>query len=449
MGIAELSNGIENNSERILEESSTGKIVIIERYLIFSIIILIVAVILIAFGQLLIAGCLIFGGACLNLFVFRKFTVLNKKYIESIGSFLKTDSRKDRTITVFSHKIREPLNNLVLTAEMLNETDLSSKQKELMETFEASTKSMVNTVNELTMESAEQMSYESRRQIQFNIRSTVYHVIELYKLKENLNIAFTLNIGETGNLDCIGDPVILKQIFLDIFNRIEKHNPDRLTKVTITLNTEGGSTEKNLLKITIEAEPKVPLIDENSVEGSHAARLISLVKGKYSQRTDTTSTILDIFISIRSVVREPKLKTSSAKIEELIKKDKTRKELKDLKILLVEDNAINQKITLLTLKPLVNNIDAVSNGKEALDKFGTNNYDLILMDIQMPVMSGLIAAEKIRALEITTNTHIPMIALTANAMIGDKEKCMSVGYDDYITKPFQPSALIERILKLV
>lgn len=67
----------------------------------------------------------------------------------------------------------------------------------------------------------------------------------------------------------------------------------------------------------------------------------------------------------------------------------------------------------------------------------------------MPVMSGLVAAEKIRALEATTSSHVPMIAITANAMIGDKEKCLAVGIDDYISKPFQPSALIEKIKKII
>jgi CheY-like chemotaxis protein len=110
---------------------------------------------------------------------------------------------------------------------------------------------------------------------------------------------------------------------------------------------------------------------------------------------------------------------------------------------------INQKITHLTLKPLVNSIDTASNGKEALDKFGTASYDLILMDIQMPIMSGLIAAEKIRTLEASTNTHVPIIAITANAMLGDKEKCISAGIDDYISKPFQPSALIDKIKKFL
>jgi CheY-like chemotaxis protein len=81
--------------------------------------------------------------------------------------------------------------------------------------------------------------------------------------------------------------------------------------------------------------------------------------------------------------------------------------------------------------------------------FGTSKYDLILMDIQMPVMSGLIAAEKIRALEVSTNSHIPIIAITANAMLGDKERCISAGIDDYISKPFQPSVLIDKIKRFL
>ena len=68
---------------------------------------------------------------------------------------------------------------------------------------------------------------------------------------------------------------------------------------------------------------------------------------------------------------------------------------------------------------------------------------------QMPVMSGLVAAEKIRALESTTNSHVPIIAITANAMIGDKEKCLSSGIDDYISKPFQPAALINKIKNML
>jgi CheY-like chemotaxis protein len=191
------------------------------------------------------------------------------------------------------------------------------------------------------------------------------------------------------------------------------------------------------------------LINDTIEERSQSARLISSSKGSYSQDFGENFAVLTIILPFTNPIVEPKQKNASAKIEELIQKDKIHKELKDLKLLVVEDNLINQKITLLTLSPLVSSIDTASNGKEALDKFGTSNYDLILMDIQMPVMSGLVAAEKIRALESTTNSHVPIIAITANAMIGDKEKCLSAGIDDYISKPFQPAMLIEKIKRII
>jgi len=129
--------------------------------------------------------------------------------------------------------------------------------------------------------------------------------------------------------------------------------------------------------------------------------------------------------------------------------DQPRKEMKDLSILLVEDNPINQRITQLMLEPLVKRIEIARNGKEALDMFGTSRYDMILMDVQMPVMNGLVAAEKIRRLEMSTQMHVPIIAITANAMLGDKEQCLAVGMDDYISKPIEPGLLIDKISALL
>jgi CheY-like chemotaxis protein len=299
------------------------------------------------------------------------------------------------------------------------------------------------------MQAAENMSYESRKLIRFNILSAVEHVIELYKLKDNVGIHFSIEKAVTGELECIGDPVTIKQIFLDIFSRIEKENPGRSTKISINLKSVGSSSGESLLTIFLESDSGMLLIDEKSPEGSHAARLIALSRGRYVQDTGKDYSRLHIYLTIKNVITEKGIKEPPTRIEKLVGRERTHKELKDIKILLVEDNIINQKITLLTLQPLVHSIDSVTNGKEALDMFGTNNYDLILMDIQMPVMNGLTATEKIRALESATNSHVPIIAITANAMIGDKEKCLSAGADDYISKPFQPANLVEKIRQII
>jgi CheY-like chemotaxis protein len=124
-------------------------------------------------------------------------------------------------------------------------------------------------------------------------------------------------------------------------------------------------------------------------------------------------------------------------------------DLLDANVLLVEDNLINQKIVVLSLKKIVKSIDIANNGKEALDKFGTSRFDIILMDIQMPIMNGIIATKKIREIESSSNSHTPIIAITANALLGDKEECLAAGMDDYISKPFQIEVLIQKMKNLL
>jgi CheY-like chemotaxis protein len=438
-------NSLNKSSGEVFEKSRKN----IETYSIITLFCLIVAILLITFDQRLAAGCMIIAGASMGILIVRKSAELNKRCKDSVSEFSSLSEKKDDVITYFSHKIREPLNNLVIITDMLMESGLQKKQKELLETFIASTKNMVTTVNELSIQSAGNLSYEPRKAIRFNLVSTIQNTFELYSLKDKANLDFILNKKEFGELECFGDPIILKQIFLDLFNTIENQVSENAIKVTINLKKTKETETENIIGFRIQTDKSIVLINDIGVEHSLAARLISFQKGTFSQEFGTNHTILNIYLPFTNPVSEPKQKTASLKMEELIQKDKTHKELKDLKILLVEDNIINQKITLLTLSPLVNSVDTASNGKEALDKFGTANYDLILMDIQMPVMSGLVAAEKIRALESTTNSHVPIIAITANAMIGDKEKCLSAGIDDYISKPFQPAALLEKIKKII
>jgi CheY-like chemotaxis protein/nitrogen-specific signal transduction histidine kinase len=117
-----------------------------------------------------------------------------------------------------------------------------------------------------------------------------------------------------------------------------------------------------------------------------------------------------------------------------------------LKILLAEDNLMNQKVATNMLKKIGHTVTIANNGKEAVDQFEKGGFDIILMDGQMPVMDGLEATRAIRKIEKTKNTHIPIIALTANAMKGDKERFLDSGMDDFITKPIKRKALEEAII---
>ena len=119
-----------------------------------------------------------------------------------------------------------------------------------------------------------------------------------------------------------------------------------------------------------------------------------------------------------------------------------------LDILLAEDNPMNQKVAVKMLSKLGHTITIANNGKEAVESFEANNFDLVLMDVQMPEMDGIAATVAIRKREVDTQERIPIIALTASAMKGDKERFLAAGMDDYLSKPFKKDDLVSTIQKL-
>ena len=420
----------------------------IEIYSIIAILCLILAVIFISFDLRLIAGFLVISGAALFALISRKTSGLLQNVKESFLDISSSNEKKDDVISDFSHRIREPLNDLVIIADLLMSSDLQKKQRELIETFIASTNNMVTTVNELTTESAGSLRFQARKQIKFNILSTIQNTIELYSLKEKANIDFIFIKKDYYEYECQGDPIILKQIFLDLFHTIEIQDSDRPTKVTITLKKERESDHERRIGMRIQTDKEIVLINEETGTGHLASKLIALSNGWFTQESGNNVTVLNISIPFSCPVSEINL-PNGIDTGTAVPAKKVHKELKDINILLVEDNLISQKITLLTLRPLVNSIDTASNGQEAIEKLSTSNYDMVLLDIQMPVMNGIKAAVKIREMETGSDTHIPILAVTANAMIGDREKCLSAGIDDYLAKPFQPAVLIERIKEIL
>ncbi|HBH48177.1 MAG TPA: hypothetical protein DDX98_06030 [Bacteroidales bacterium] len=384
-----------------------------------------------------------------------------KNEIEQNSQALK---KKDDFLSQLSHQIRTPLNNITLINTMVNQTRFDPEQRDLFETIIASTNNLVNVVNNIVKVSSVDVDDKLASKVSFNLHSTIDNTLRLFENqhKDILKIHFDNSIKD----DFIGDPVRIKQLFLTFIENFIKTN---INDEKLELNIKVDISKKDSLKPVIYFKvysPSFKMVEFNSdyyftsiltqfdpnaadslkmlYDFSIAKRIIELHNGELELNRS------DCLFGFSLVLSKAQDKVAAVEQEKTgLIQSHIATTLTEANILLVEDNSINQKIVLLSLKGKVKNIDLASNGKEALDKFGTTRYDLILMDIQMPVMNGIVATKKIRELEASTNLHTPIIAITANALSGDKEACIAAGMNDYISKPFQVEVLLKKMEKLL
>ena len=219
--------------------------------------------------------------------------------------------------------------------------------------------------------------------------------------------------------------------------------------ISVLLKSHGEKTDviEFLMETDILPGDTYMNVDKDTIAGSLSGKIIHLMEGDYSYDEKNGQTVFTFSLPLDNVSEESKVSAIGEKIRKLDTGMHRTKSLADANILLVEDNVTNQKIVTISLGSKVKNIDTALDGKEALDMFGKSNYDVILMDIRLPVMDGITVSRKIRDIEASTSKHTPIIAITANAMIGDKENCLSAGMDDYLSKPFQPQKLLDLISK--
>jgi len=384
----------------------------------------------------------------------------------------RNDSRqKDDFISKLSHQIRTPLNNLTVVSNLINKSKLDPDLRDMFETIIASTNNLINVVNNIVKVSEVKIEKELSAQVSFDLFSTINNTLKLFRDQNRERIGIELNISKNIRSYFIGDPIRIKQIFLNIIENIIKSE----TKANITIIIDVDQVRESELVSELEFALKCPSLkierdefgnfygkpdpssiaegmdqlDEFFLDFTIARKIIQYYKGDLDIISEDNKTILRFTIELKKDARFASRKAEPEKESNKLIPGKRKIDLNDASILLVEDNAINQKIIILSLKNAVKNIDIAHHGKEALDKFGTSKYDLILMDIQMPVMNGIVATKKIRELESATNSHTPIIAITANALSGDKETCLAAGMNDYISKPFHVDILVQKMKNLL
>lgn len=418
-----------------------------------------------------------------SLLWFIKTKQLQELEIKSIE--LKNDIKKrTENLAKLSHDIRTPLNNIVIISNILSNQIQEEKLKDMIDTIQASSNNLMSTLNSMIDLSISEMPKDSDVLVPFDLQNTLNNTFRLFSTQSG-TVSFSFKYDERLPKNLLGDPVKLKQIFLNIVESIIKNKSSQKVILDIKINKmqEAGDgvdiyteikTNTPLLLHHADGVSSTTLTDGSTALSNQvfiemldlkiAAKLIRENGGKLNVKLTSQDSQINFNIRLLKVPTSLKEEIQQAEgkekgIDEIVpetpevskveKLPTTDVRLENANVLLVEDNLINQKIVLLSLKKLVKNIDVAVNGKEALDKFGTSKYDIILMDVQMPIMNGYTAAKKIREIEASTNSHTPIIAITANALMGDREECLAAGMDDYISKPFQIEVLIQKMRNLL
>ena len=367
---------------------------------------------------------------------------------------LEASKYKSLFLANMSHEIRTPLNGIIGMVEILKESKLLKKQKESLEIIELSGNNLLSIINDILDYSKIEANQLELENITFNLYEEIENVVRMLSLKaETKGLGLSYEIHPDVSKYITGDPLRIRQILINFCNNSIKFTEKGFVHINITpvKNTNDNITLKFEVKDTgigINKKNQNKLFKEFSQVDSSTSRKFGGT-GLGLAISKKLSLMMDGEIGVESELNKGSTfwftgKYQISKQSSIIRnKDNKTETNRLLNILLVEDNIINQKVATHTIKQNGHSINIANDGLEALELFKKSKYDIILMDIQMPNLNGYETTKEIRRLEkLESLTPTKIIAMTANALKGEKEKCLNIGMNGYLSKPFKKESLI-------